>query len=93
MFIFTKIYKKGFSPFCSKNKSKGVEKLIKMTKMCGDEITVNAELIETIQATPDTVITLTTNKKILVEESVDQIVKKVIRYKKEISACLKVEEG
>ena len=67
--------------------------MIKLTKMCGDEITINADLIETVQATPDTVITLTTNKKILVEEGVDQVVEEVIQYKKKISSCLKVKEG
>ncbi len=67
--------------------------MIEVTKMGGDEITINAELIESIQATPDTVITLTTNKKILVKNSVDEIVKKVIAYKKEIASCLTVKEG
>jgi flagellar protein FlbD len=67
--------------------------MIKMTKMSGDEITVNADLIETVQATPDTVITLTSKKKILVKDSVEQIVEKVIEYHKEISSCLKVEKG
>ena len=37
--------------------------MIEVTKLGGDEIIINAELIESIQATPDTVITLTTDKK------------------------------
>ena len=67
--------------------------MIKVTKMGGDEITINAELIETVQATPDTIITLTTSKKILVEDDVDQIIDKVISYRQKISAKLRVEKG
>lgn len=67
--------------------------MIKITKMGGEKITINAELIESIQATPDTIITLTTNKKIIVKDSVDEIVKKVITYKKKIASCLTVKEG
>ncbi|MGM0409710.1 MAG: flagellar FlbD family protein [Bacillota bacterium] len=67
--------------------------MIEVTKMSGDKIIINAELIESIQATPDTVITLTTNKKILVENEVDEIINKVIAYKKEIASCLNVKEG
>ena len=67
--------------------------MIEITKMDGEEITINAELIESIQATPDTVVTLTTNKKLVVEDSVDEIVEKVIAYKKNIAACLTVKKG
>lgn len=45
---------------------------------------VNGELIEFVEATPDTVITLTTGKKIVVKESVDEIIQRVIAYKQKI---------
>lgn len=66
--------------------------MIEVNKMNGDEIVINAELIESIQATPDTIITLTTCKKILVEESVEDIVSKVIDYRRKISSNLRVIE-
>jgi len=66
--------------------------MIEVTKLGGDEIIINAELIESIQATPDTVITMTTDKKILVKDSVEEIVEKVIIYKKNIASCLNVKE-
>jgi len=72
--------------------NKGVAKMIEVTKLGGDEIIINAELIESIQATPDTVITMTTDKKILVKDSVEEIVEKVIIYKKNIASCLNVKE-
>lgn len=58
--------------------------MIKLTKINGDEIVINAELIETVKATPDTVISLTTNKKILVLNDIDEIIDKVITYRRRI---------
>ncbi len=54
--------------------------MIKVTKLNGSPIHINAELIETIAATPDTVITLTNGTKLIVEESVDKVVDMIIRY-------------
>ncbi len=58
--------------------------MINVTKMSNINITVNCDLIETIEETPDTVITLTTGKKILVKESRQEIVNLVKLYKKEL---------
>jgi len=54
--------------------------MIKVTKLNGSPIHINAELIETIAATPDTVITLTNGTKLIVEEPVERVVEEVIRY-------------
>ncbi|HOB42667.1 MAG: flagellar FlbD family protein [Bacillota bacterium] len=54
--------------------------MIKVTKLNGSPIHINAELIETIAATPDTVITLTNGTKLIVEESVEKVVDMIIRY-------------
>ena len=66
--------------------------MIKVCKIDGEEIVINAELIETIQATPDIIITLTTGKKILVEENIDEIIDKVISYRKNILYCPEIKE-
>lgn len=58
--------------------------MINVTKMNNVNITINCDLIETIEETPDTVITLTTGKKILVIESRQEIVNLVKLYKKEL---------
>lgn len=58
--------------------------MITVTRLNGDIITVNAELIETLEATPDSVMTLTTGKKIVVKESVDEIIAKTVAYKQAI---------
>ncbi len=58
--------------------------MIKVTRLNGKEYILNAELIETVEETPDTVITLTTGKKLLVKESQEDIVGKVYEYKNNI---------
>lgn len=49
-----------------------------------EEFVLNAELIETIEETPDTVITLTSGRKLIVEESMDEVVRKVMDYRRAI---------
>ena len=51
----------------------GEEKMIDVTKVNGKKFTLNSRLIETIEETPDTVITLTTGKKIIVKESRQEV--------------------
>ncbi|MCK8826308.1 flagellar FlbD family protein [Natroniella acetigena] len=58
--------------------------IIKLRRLNDSEIVVNAELIETIEATPDTVITLTTNHRLIVKEDVDDIIEMIIDYKRRI---------
>jgi len=48
--------------------------MINLTRMNNTVITVNDDLIETMEETPDTVITLTTGKKLVVNESIETIV-------------------
>ncbi|NLW24767.1 MAG: flagellar FlbD family protein, partial [Clostridia bacterium] len=50
--------------------------MIKVTRFKGKEFYVNSDLIETIEKTPDTIITLTTGKKIMVEEDPEVIVER-----------------
>ena len=59
--------------------------MIRVTRLNSTEFVLNAELIETVEATPDTVITLTTEHKYVVRESVDDIIERVVAYKR---ACL-----
>lgn len=58
--------------------------MIKLTRFrtSGGEFVVNADLIETVEATPDTVITLTTGHKLIVQETVDQVVRLVVSFKR-----------
>ncbi|MBQ9936053.1 MAG: flagellar FlbD family protein [Lachnospiraceae bacterium] len=58
--------------------------MIEVTRLRGAKIIINAELIECIEETPDTVITLTSGKKFVVSESGKEIVDLVINYKRKI---------
>ena len=58
--------------------------MIEITKLNDVKISINAELIETVEEVPDTVITLTTGKKIFVKESRQKIENLVKSYKRDI---------
>ncbi len=60
--------------------------MIRVTRLNTTEFVVNADLIETVEATPDTVITLTTERKYVVRESVEEILSRVISYKRSCMA-------
>jgi flagellar protein FlbD len=56
--------------------------MIELTKLQDQKIVVNAELIEFVEATPDTMITTTSGKKLIVKESVVQVIEKVVAYRR-----------
>ena len=56
--------------------------MIELTKLQDQKIVVNAELIEFVEATPDTMITTTSGKKVIVKETVDDVIRKVIEYRR-----------
>jgi flagellar protein FlbD len=56
--------------------------MIKVTKLNGNELVVNADLIEFIESTPDTLISLTTGRKIMVLESLDDVVRRTVGYRR-----------
>lgn len=58
--------------------------MIDVTRLNDKHFVINAELIETLEETPDTVITLTTGRKYLVKESQDEVLEKVFEYKRKI---------
>jgi len=58
--------------------------MIKTTSLNGREIAVNAELIKTVEATPDTIITLTSGQTMIVRESVDRIIHRIVEYRRDI---------
>jgi flagellar protein FlbD len=51
----------------------GEQKMIEVTKINGAKMLINTSLIETVEETPDTVITLTDGKKFIVKESRHQV--------------------
>lgn len=58
--------------------------MIELTKINNMKFILNAEIIESVEETPDTVVSLTTGKKIIVKESRQEVVNLVISYKRAI---------
>lgn len=64
--------------------------MITVTKLNGRDITINAELIESLEATPDTVVNLVTGNRLVVKNSIEDITAKVMEYRKKINSERKV---
>ena len=70
--------------------------MIKLHKLNGAEIVVNAELIESVEASPDTVVNLATGNRFLIKETVQEVVDRTIAYKIKVYAerkCVNPIEG
>lgn len=64
--------------------------MINVTRFNGKSFILNAELIEVMEETPDTVITLTTGHKYIVRESLDEVLDRILDYKRNILGNLHV---
>ncbi|ATY85019.1 hypothetical protein CVV65_08870 [Kyrpidia spormannii] len=58
--------------------------MIPLTRLNGSEVWVNALLIESVEASPDTVVTLSTGRKLVVRETVGEIADRVTDYYRSI---------
>lgn len=60
--------------------------MIRVTRLNHELMVLNCELIEHIEQTPDTVITLVNGQKWMVRESPDEIIERVIGYRRRIAS-------
>ena len=58
--------------------------MIKLTRLNGEEFVVNADLIRFVESRPDTFVTLTTNDRFIVRESLDEVVRKSVEHSRSI---------
>lgn len=58
--------------------------MIRLTRINHVPIVLNCDLIEQIEVTPDTVVTLTNGQKVLILESPDEVVSRVIDFRRKI---------
>ena len=77
--------------FCYASLLCGGDFIIEVTKLNGSKILVNSDLIETVEETPDTVLSLTTGKKLLVKESRQEVKNLVKSFRREIFAIHNAE--
>jgi flagellar protein FlbD len=58
--------------------------MIKLTRFHGKSFYLNDDLIETVESTPDTTIQLTTGKRVLVQETADQVLERIVEYRRRL---------
>lgn len=65
--------------------------MIKVNRLNRKELVINSDLILFVDCTPDTVISFTNGSKMVVLESLDEIIEKVIEYKSSINSFKSIE--
>lgn len=63
--------------------------MINLTHLNGEAVVVNAELIALIEARPDTILTLTSGMRITVREPIDDIIDRVVHYRRRVLVPLR----
>lgn len=58
--------------------------MILVTRLNGSQFYINPEFIKFIEKTPNTVVTLINQEKLIVSESVDQVIERFIEYQRDI---------
>jgi flagellar protein FlbD len=58
--------------------------MISLRRLNNEPIMVNPDLIESLEATPDTVVTMTNGNKLLVRDSMDEVREKIVEFKRRI---------
>lgn len=74
------------------NQGKGRRCLILLTRLNGTQYYLNPELLMTLERTPDTVITLINEKKLIVKESPEEIREQYIAYRRRVLCTSKAED-
>lgn len=59
--------------------------MISVRLINNEEIVLNSDLIEFMEATPDTVISLSSGKKMIVRDSISDIVDKIVDFRRQLS--------
>ena len=65
--------------------------MIAVTRLDGQAMFLNNDLIESIEPTPDTLITMSNGEKLYVREAPEEVIDRVVRFKRTLldhSACV-----
>jgi flagellar protein FlbD len=65
--------------------------MILLKKLNNAPIAVNSDLIQYIEETPDTIITLTNSDKVVVQEGMNEIIQKVVHFRRLIGRLVEIE--
>ena len=61
-------------------------KVIRLTRLNGNGLTLNSDLIKFVEKSPDTVITLTNGEKVIVREAEDEVIRRVLEFRRSLVA-------
>ncbi len=64
--------------------------MVALSRLNGEKFVLNADFIEMVEETPDTVVTLTNGKKLMVKDRLDDVLKRVIEYKRLCNQTIQV---
>jgi flagellar protein FlbD len=76
--------------------------MIRLTRLNNQPLTVNSDLIKFVEQSPDTLITLVTGEKIVVRETVEEVLGRIIAFRRSVlqgiaypwdPSCLHVAES
>lgn len=67
--------------------------MITVTRLNNTELLINAEKIQSVKSTPDTVITFTNKDTIIVREPLEELSRKIIEYQRSIHLGSMIEPG
>jgi flagellar protein FlbD len=67
---------------------KELEAMIELTRLNGNPMVLNSDLIKTAEASPDTMLTLINGEKLIVREDCNEVVERVIAYRARLLASV-----
>ena len=67
--------------------------MIQVTRLNGTKLFVNAEMIRLVEGTPDSVISLIDNSKIIVKETPQEVIARIIAYQQTVRQPLSNKDG
>ena len=66
--------------------------MIKLTQLSGEPFLLNAELIKYVETRPDTIVTLTNGERLVVRETMDEVLRRAIDYQRSKTLFPNAEE-
>jgi flagellar protein FlbD len=61
--------------------------MIKVTRLNDSVMVINVEKIQSLQSTPDTVITFTNNDRIMVKEPMEEVSQRIVEYRRAVNCA------
>jgi flagellar protein FlbD len=58
--------------------------VIKLTRFGGQPFYLNDDLIESVESTPDTTLQLTTGKRVIVQESPEEVLRRIVAFRQRV---------